>query len=96
MQYIMRENLLNYRKDEIISRAIQCLNHSMNHKIKGSGYSFHLNSCQKNYYTQKVSNGGNQADIHGTGMFSLGIVIALKLLGDIAPKGSEYWKYIKT
>ena len=94
--YHARKNLVKYRKDEIISRAIQCLNHSMNHKIKGSGYSFHFKSCQKNYYTQKVSNGGNQADIHGTGMFSLGIVIALKLLGDFAPKGSEYWKYIKT
>lgn len=94
--YHARKNLINYRKDEIISRAIQCLNHSMNHKIKGSGYSFHFETCQKNYYTQKVSNGGNQADIHGTGMFSLGIAIALKLLGDSAPKGSEYWKYIKT
>ena len=89
-------DLLNIKKDEIISRAIECLNYSTSHKITGSGYSFHYKNCQKGYYTQKTSKGGNQADMHGTGMFSLGIALALELMGNHAPRGSEFWKYHKT
>ncbi len=86
----------NYKKDEIVSRAIECLNYSSLHKIDGSGYSFHYKNCQRVYYTQRTSRGGNQADMHGTGMFSLGIALALELMGELAPKGSEWWRYHKT
>ena len=94
--YHASKGLKSYKRDEIISRAIECLNHSSLHKINGSGYSFHYKSCQMGYYTQRTSRGGNQADMHGTGMFSLGITLALELMGEFAPKGSEYWKYHKT
>ena len=94
--YHASKGLNNYKKDEIVSRAIECLNYSSLHKIQGSGYSFHYKNCQRGYYTQRTSRGGNQADMHGTGMFSLGITLALELMGELAPKGSEWWRYHKT
>ena len=92
---LARKGIENYRRDEIIERAIKCLNYSMEHKHKGSGYSFMLNEAQKFYYTRYASLGGNQADMHGTGMFVLGISIALELMGEHAPVGSETWKILK-
>lgn len=89
---LARRGIEDYRQDDIIERSIQCLNHSMKHKHDGSGYSFLLDEAQRFYYTQYTSSGGNQADMHGTGMFALGVAIALELMGDHAPAGAELWR----
>ena len=94
--YFASKGINKYRKDEIINRCILCLNYVLNHKIPGSGFSFHYNSCQTRYYTQKVSHGFKQADLHGTAMFLLGINLALTLMRGHEPKGSEHWRLFKT
>ncbi len=93
--YYARVGLGDYRKDDIIERSIQCLNQSMAHKQAGGGYSFLKNSAQRFYYSQYVSRGELQADMHGTGMFTLGVALALALIGDHAPPGSESWKPLR-
>ncbi len=93
--YFASKGIEEYRKDEIIDRCIKCLNHTLSHKIKGSGFSFHLNACQKGYYTREVSTGLEQADLHGTAMFLLGISLALSLMGNHAPKDAEKWQLFK-
>ncbi len=93
--YHARIGIEKYREREIHAKAFQSLNHSLNHKKPSSGFSFHLRESKRQYYTQFTSKGNNQADLHGTTMFVLGITLALRLLGDNAPVGHERWKLYK-
>ncbi|OUW74365.1 MAG: hypothetical protein CBD76_00400 [Pelagibacteraceae bacterium TMED216] len=51
------------------------------------GFSYFLNSCQTNYYDVKFSNGYDEADIHGTILFSWAVVMILDILE------LDYFKY---
>ena len=54
---------------------------------KEGGFSYFIDSCQTNYYDVKFSNGYDEADLHGTLLFSWAIVMILDTLE------LDYFKY---
>jgi hypothetical protein len=78
------------------SAEVQSLGQKVFSEIKkfqkpDGAFSFYPDKSQVSYYYAKVTKGLPVSDLHGTVMLSWAVAIALDLLGDQAPKGSENW-----
>ena len=72
---------LDYRKEEIQDFVLKEASNWLNyyHRDLG-GFSFYQGKSGNNYYGSKVSRGLNEPDLHGSAMFSWGILVASKIL----------------
>lgn len=72
----------NYRQKEITEFAMtRLLKYYAHYKKNQGGFSFFPYQANQIYYGTKISQGLNEADIHGTVLFLWGIAIASQILG---------------
>ena len=72
----------NYRQKEIETFAIDRLaKYKAHYKKEQGGFSFFPYHANDRYYAIKISQGLNEADIHGTVLFLWGIAIIAQILG---------------
>ncbi len=60
------------------------------------GFSFYEEHAQTRYYGARVSEGLPVSDMHGAAMLVWAIALAIELMGDDAPSGSELWRAHRT
>ena len=73
--------ITNYRLDEIQSFVLRKMNdYSKYYCLDSCGFSFYHNKSQDKLYGTRISLGLNEADIHGTLMFTWGISLCTSIL----------------
>lgn len=85
-----------YRRDEIRGLAMKALHVVGGFRKPDGGFSFFDTHSQTHYYGARVSKGQPVSDLHGTAMMLWAIALAVELLGDDAPIGSEFWRAHRT
>lgn len=81
-----------YRQIDMAALGERILYEVTKFKKPDGAFSFYTNRSQTSYYFARVSKGFPVSDLHGTVMLTWAIAIALDLLGDRAPRGSEKWR----
>lgn len=82
----------DYKKNEIKSYVEELIPLIMTHyKEEEGGFSYYSNKSQEFYYGVKISDGINEADLHGTTLLTWALSMIFAILGHPYPK----WKVIK-
>lgn len=88
----MKGTPAGYRRDQIKELALKALEVIVRFQKPDGGFSFHQEHAQTGYYGATVSRGLPVSDLHGTCMMVWAIALALEMLGNDAPPGSETWR----
>lgn len=89
---ILKLQRSNYRIIEIKDRARLASRYLMLHKKDGAGFSFNRNSSQQYYYTARTSRGFDEADIHGTVMYTWSCAMIIEILKEDYPDEADIWR----
>tara|TARA_Y100000816_G_scaffold64403_1_gene42666 strand:- start:7882 stop:8985 length:1104 start_codon:yes stop_codon:yes gene_type:complete len=82
----------DYKKSEIKDYVEKLIPKIMSHyKEEEGGFSYYQNKSQEFYYGVKITNGLNEADIHGTTLLTWALSMIFSILGEPYPK----WNIIK-
>jgi hypothetical protein len=82
----------SYRLNEIKERARLASRYLMLHKKEGAGFSFNRSSAQQYYYTARTSKGFDEADIHGTVMYTWSCAMIIEILKEDYPDEANIWR----
>jgi hypothetical protein len=83
---------IDYKKNEIKSYVEELIPIIMTHfKEEEGGFSYYSNKSQEFYYGVKISEGKNEADLHGTTLLTWALSMIFSILGHPYPR----WKVIK-
>lgn len=89
---ILQNGNRDYRIEEIKDRARLASRYLMLHKKRDAGFSFNQNAAQNSYYTARTSKGLDEADIHGTVMYTWSCAMIIDILRDEFPDESAVWR----
>lgn len=92
LHQINRIDSNGYRREEIMARARLAASCLMLHKKAGAGFSFLQKNAQRHYYTATVSKGYDEADLHGTVMYTWACAIIVELLKEDYPDEAQFWQ----
>jgi len=92
----MKGSPLGYRRELIRELAMNALETVIRFQKPDGGFSFYETYAQTHYYGARVSKGLPVSDLHGTAMMVWAIALAIELIGDDAPSGSELWRAHRT
>ncbi len=82
----------DYKKHEIEGYVEKLIPKIMSHyKQDDGGFSYYMNKSQDYYYGVKITDGRNEADIHGTTLLTWALSMIFSILGEPYPK----WNVIR-
>ncbi len=83
---------IEYKKTEIKNYVEKLIPTIMSHyKKEEGGFSYYVNKSQEFYYGVKISEGKNEADLHGTTLLTWALSMIFSILGNPYPR----WSVIK-
>ena len=72
--YVLTKGVqLNYRKDKCIKKLLKIYNFILSRQHSDGGWSYFKNETRKEMYGQKIPNGKNMSDMHGTTLMCMSL-----------------------